>query len=93
MLFKNSVEICKEMSKMQIEKRKESKEKRSFPIYLLRKSRIKAIAQTYYNSAGIFKEFIGARNRVGIGLSYRPARIHRLAELILWNQFLGSLNV
>jgi hypothetical protein len=26
---------------------------------------------------------MGARNRVEIGLSYRPARLHRLAELIL----------
>jgi hypothetical protein len=35
---------------------------------------------------------MGARNRVGIGLSYhRPAKLHRLAELILWNRFLGSL--
>jgi hypothetical protein len=25
---------------------------------------------------------MGARNRVGIGLSYWPARLHRLAELI-----------
>ncbi len=25
---------------------------------------------------------MGARNRVGIGLSYRPARLHRLAESI-----------
>jgi hypothetical protein len=32
--------------------------------------------------AGIFKQFVGARNRVGIGLSYRPARLHRLAEFI-----------
>ncbi len=24
--------------------------------------------------AGVFKQFMGARNRVGIGLSYRPAR-------------------
>jgi hypothetical protein len=29
---------------------------------------------------------MGGRNRVGIGLSYRPARLHSLAELI-W--FLG----
>jgi hypothetical protein len=36
---------------------------------------------------------MGARNRVGIGLSYRPARLHRLAELIPWNRFLGSINV
>jgi hypothetical protein len=27
----------------------------------------------------------GARNRVGIGLSYRPARLRRLAKLIPWN--------
>ncbi len=32
---------------------------------------------------------MGDRNRVGIGLSYRPAGIHRLAELIPWNLFLG----
>jgi hypothetical protein len=25
---------------------------------------------------------MGARNRVGIGMSYRPARLHRLAESI-----------
>jgi hypothetical protein len=36
--------------------------------------------------AGIFKQSMGARNRVGIGLSYRPARIHTTA----WrNWFLG----
>ncbi len=28
-----------------------------------------------------------------IGLSYRAARLHRLAESIPWNGFLGSLNV
>ncbi len=43
--------------------------------------------------AGIFKESMGARNRGGIGFSYRPARLHRLAEFIPWNRFLGSLNV
>jgi hypothetical protein len=32
-------------------------------------------------------------NRVGIGLSYRPARLHKPAELIPWNRFLGSLKV
>jgi hypothetical protein len=36
---------------------------------------------------------MGARNRVRIGLSYRPARLHRLAESILWNRFLGTLKV
>jgi hypothetical protein len=44
-------------------------------------------------SAGIFKQSIGARNRVGIGLSYWPARLHRLAKLIPWNRFFGSLKV
>jgi hypothetical protein len=34
------------------------------------------------SSAGILEQSIGARNRVGIWLSYRPARLHRLAELI-----------
>ncbi len=35
--------------------------------------------------AGIFKQSMGSRNRVGIGLSYRPARLHRLAEFVPWN--------
>jgi hypothetical protein len=43
--------------------------------------------------AGIFKQSIGARNQVGIGLSYRPARLRSLAELVPWNRFLGSLKV
>jgi hypothetical protein len=38
--------------------------------------------------AGIFKQSMGATNRVSIGLSYRPARLHRLAEFIPWNRFL-----
>ncbi len=44
-------------------------------------------------SAGIFKQSMGARNRVGIVLSYWPARLHRLAKLVPWNRFLGSLKV
>jgi hypothetical protein len=43
--------------------------------------------------AGILKHFMGARNRVGIGLYYRPARLHRLAEFNAWNLFLGFINV
>ncbi len=43
--------------------------------------------------AGIFKQSMGARHRVGIGLSYRPAMLHRLAEFIPWDRFLGSINV
>jgi hypothetical protein len=41
--------------------------------------------------AGIFKQSMGPRNRVGKGLSYRPARLHRLTEMIPWNRFLGFL--
>jgi hypothetical protein len=37
--------------------------------------------------AGIFKQSMGARNRVGIGLSYRPARLHSLDSRCL---FFGS---
>ncbi len=38
-----------------------------------------------------FKQSLGARNRVGIGLSNRPARLHRLAELISLESSLGLL--
>ena len=43
--------------------------------------------------SGIFKQSMGARNRKGIALAYRPARLHRLAESIPWNRFLGSLKL
>jgi hypothetical protein len=43
--------------------------------------------------AGIFKQSMGARNRLGIGLSYWPSRLHRLAELILWKRSLGFITV
>ncbi len=49
------------------------------------------IVQSNWKRAGIFKQSMGARNRVGIGLSYQPARLHRLAESIPWNRFLGSI--
>jgi hypothetical protein len=48
---------------------------------------------SYVACAGILEHSMEARNRVGIGLSYRPARLHRLAESIPWNRFLGSLKV
>ncbi len=40
--------------------------------------------------AGIFKQSMGTRYRVGILLSYRSATLHSLAELVPWNEFLGS---
>jgi hypothetical protein len=43
--------------------------------------------------AGILKLSMGARNRVGIVLSYRPAWLHSVAELVPWNRILGSLKV
>jgi hypothetical protein len=43
--------------------------------------------------AGISKQSMGDRNREGIGLSYWPARLHRLADLILRNRFLDSFKV
>jgi hypothetical protein len=36
---------------------------------------------------------MGARNRVRRGLSYWPARLHSLAELVTLNPFLGPLKV
>jgi len=43
--------------------------------------------------AGIFKKSMGLRHRGGIGFSYRPARLHRLAEFIPWNQCRGPINI
>jgi hypothetical protein len=34
------------------------------------------------NSGSVLEQSMGARNRVGIGCSYRPTRLHRLAESI-----------
>jgi hypothetical protein len=45
------------------------------------------------SGAGIFKKSMGARHRGGIGFSYRPAKLHRLAEFIPWNQFRDPINI
>ncbi len=52
----------------------------------------------FKSSAGIFGPSMGARNREGIGLLYRPARLYiRLEESINWGQepsrFLCALKV
>ncbi len=52
-----------------------------------------ARAQAARYSAGIFKQSVGVRNRLGIGLSYRTARPHSLVKLVPWNRFLVSLKV
>ncbi len=44
----------------------------------------------FFSSAGILEQSMGAGNRLGVGLSYRPARLHRLAESIPWFWFLAS---
>jgi hypothetical protein len=54
---------------------------------------VPGIDSSPHSRAGILKKSIGARHRVGIGLSYRPARLYRLAKLIPWNRFLGFINV
>ncbi len=50
---------------------------------------------TYSTNAKTVLEFLNNlwRLRVGRGLSYRPARLHRLLELIPWHRFLCSLKV
>jgi hypothetical protein len=60
------------------------------PDYVARRAGTK-IGLSY--RAGIFKKSMGARHRLGIGLSYRPVRLHRLAELMPWHRFLGSIKV
>jgi hypothetical protein len=45
----------------------------------LSRNRVVAPARQSWN----FKESMGARNRGGIVIVYRPARLHRLAEFIL----------
>jgi hypothetical protein len=42
---------------------------------------------------GILEQSMGSRNRVGTGLSYRPARLYRLAGSIPRNRFLGSIKI
>jgi hypothetical protein len=46
-----------------------------------------------FNSAGILEQSMGARNLLGIGLSYWPTRLHWLAVWIPWNRFPGFLKV
>ncbi len=41
--------------------------------------------------AGILKQSMGARNRTGIGLSYRTSRLHSLTEFVPRHRFLGLL--
>jgi hypothetical protein len=51
------------------------------------------LSQMPESSAGICKQSMGARNRVGYGYRTGPTRLLRLTELIHWNRFLGSLKV
>jgi hypothetical protein len=47
----------------------------------------------YLFCAGILEQSMGARNREGMELSYRPVRLSRLAKFIPRKEFLGSLKV
>ncbi len=42
----------------------------------------------FVSCAGILEQPMGARNRLGVKLSYRPFRLHRLSESIPLNRFL-----
>ncbi len=44
-------------------------------------------------SDGILEQSMEASDPVEIGLSYLSARLHRLAEWVPWNRFLGSLTI
>ncbi len=48
---------------------------------------------TFNLCAGILEQSMGARNREGIGLSYRRASLHKLPESNPWNRLLCSLKV
>ncbi len=47
-------------------------------------SYLRTLRESTVGLSWIFKKSMGARNRGGRGLSYRPARLHRLAEFIPW---------
>jgi hypothetical protein len=65
--------------------------------FLILVGRLNLFAVVFFQNASTtlycVKQSIEARNRVGIGLSYRPARLHSLVELVPWNRFFGSLEV
>ncbi len=58
--------------------------------FVLERTRIMALC-VRHQSWNFKKRSVGERHRVRIGLSYRPARLHRLAQFIPWNRFLGSI--
>jgi hypothetical protein len=52
---------------------------------------IQQVIQKKQNSAGILEQSTIARNRVGIWLSNRPARVQRLAESVPLESIYGFL--
>ncbi len=56
---------------------------------IIENTSILPVTRVQYSS----KQYMGARNRVGLGLLCRPARLHSLAELVPWNRILGLLKV
>jgi hypothetical protein len=55
---------------------------KNFPPLFIRSAKVGVSLKI---SAGIFEQSMGTRDRVGIWLSYRPARLHSLSNLVPWN--------
>jgi hypothetical protein len=51
-------------------------------VELIPRNRFLAYINVYKYGLWNFRTIIGARNQIGIGLSYRPASVHRLTESI-----------
>jgi hypothetical protein len=96
--------ICKPFMEPRIDSELGGPVRQPYLLYRLARARIckclkspgidseESIPPTNVTRAGISKQSMGARNRAGIGLSYRPTRLHRLAEFIPLNRFLSSIN-
>jgi hypothetical protein len=67
--------------------------KPSFSIFSKMHMIIRARICEPFWSRGIDSQPLTGRHDNPILRKYRPARLHRLAESIPWNRFLGSFNV
>ncbi len=68
-----------------------AKKKTSVALLVFNSSMVWGLSKT--TCTGIFKQSMGSRNQVGIGLSYRSASLYSLVELVPWNRFLFSLKL
>jgi len=67
---------CKYCSRKQV---KVGKSKRYFEFFRISIALFQFTNPFHEASAGILEQSMGARNRIGTGLSYQAARLHRLA--------------